>query len=152
MPFLQPHFFNAVLYKLCLFVCVCVCECVWVCVYILNALYECVWAYLYACELVALRDLSQASKPTTLILFFLFVWWCFIALVVICGSWWWNVYAFVLDSWKVSYINGILPDPSRVFSQAGCTISHHFRFLFLNESSTPFIKTLVSNDIASQDN
>lgn len=150
MPFLQPHFFNAVLYKLCLFVCVC--ECVWVCVYILNALYECVWAYLYACELVALRDLSQASKPTTLILFFLFVWWCFIALVVICGSWWWNVYAFVLDSWKVSYINGILPDPSRVFSQAGCTISHHFRFLFLNESSTPFIKTLASNDVASQDN
>lgn len=33
MPFLQPHFFNAVLYKLCLFVCACAsvyeCACIY---------------------------------------------------------------------------------------------------------------------------
>lgn len=118
-------------------------ECsLWMCM----SLFVCMWACGSPWSLPSFKANYSNS------FFSSFVWWCFIALVVICGSWWWNVYAVVLDSWKVSYINGILPDPSRVFSQAGCTISHHFCFLFLNESSTPFIKTLVSNDIASQDN
>lgn len=93
---LPPHafftatlLFNAVLYKLCVYVCVWEHVCVFECVYILNALSECVWASLWACEPVVLHDPSQAWKPTSDTFSNRMV--MFIAVVVICGFRWWNV-------------------------------------------------------------
>ena len=87
--FLQPLFFNAVLYKLCVCVCVSVCEraCVCVCTYLMLFLnvYELICEHVSSC--VALHEPPPPpeleSRPSFSIRMVVFI-----AVVVLCGSRW----------------------------------------------------------------
>lgn len=92
--FLMPLFFDAVLYRFCVFVYVCAWVCVCVCIHT-----GCSFWFVSLSE-----PLGYISS--------LFLCTVFIAVVVLGGEMY--AYAFVLDSWNVNDINGILNDTSCV--------------------------------------